>query len=465
MLPYFYIFIASLCSFSYEFLLANIYSNIFKDITFFSFSIMLYLLGLGFGTKFNEQFHFNLIPIEISLILLAIFSPIFILYAELISIEIPYVNIIVLFLLNMFFGVLTGIEFSNILKRFQQKFSISLFWNYISSLASSILIQFVLINYISSEHMFLFFAIINLFFLLLLLKDNYFKALPILLLFALPINLIGKLHFEIASKNYNEENVIYTRVESKYQIIEKVRSKYSVQLFLNGDLQFDSLTEQVYHKNLVLRPIYYHLSQIKKVLLLGAGDGLALRELNKFNFDITHVELDKTFQNFAKNDPDISKLNKGSLEKINTIFTDAYNFVKYDLDKYDLIIIDFPFPTNYELSRLYSLEFYKNIYNRLNENALVVLDAPINPYYDGMHLKDISMITQNNSLIFNTLKHAGFKNVVFYDEGNEGFVIAYNGDIKADIKKLNQLKYPIDLDYPVNTVFRFQNFNFINKTY
>lgn len=460
---YLYIFLSSLCSFSYEFLIANIYANIFKELTFFSISIMVYLLSIGFGTKISESNKISLIKIEISLITLATLSPFLIQIGRILNLtytELP-INLLIFSLLNIFFGLFTGLEFARILKEFKQKFSISLFWNYFASLISSILIQVILINFISSEKMFMFFGMLNLFFLLLIVKKQQIIKYSLLTVFLfLPLFFIDTLHQKIAILKSGGDFLKYTRIESKYQVIEKFNYKNSFKVLLNDDLQFDSKNEKQYHDNLVNKPINYHVSKINKVLLLGAGDGLALRELNKYNFDITHIELDKAFQKFSKEDSDISTLNLGSLDKITTVFTDAFNFVKYDINTYDLIIIDFPYPTNYELSRLYSLEFYQNIAKRINLDGLVVLDAPINSYKDGMRKIDVMKIKKNNSLIFNTIKEAGFKNIKFYDTGNEGFVLAYNGSIKHEVEQLNQKKYPIDKSVDINTVFKIQKFEF-----
>ena len=53
-------------------------------------------------------------------------------------------------------------------------------------------------------------------------------------------------------------------------------------LFLNGDFQLTSSYEEYYHEFFAHVPIAMHRSSPRQVLVMGAGDGLLIRELIKY---------------------------------------------------------------------------------------------------------------------------------------------------------------------------------------
>lgn len=97
---------------------------------------------------------------------------------------------------------------------------------------------------------------------------------------------------------------IIQQTQSSYQRLVLTRSGRDVRLFLDGDLQFSTIDEYRYHEALV-HPAFSAVSQPKKVLLLGAGDGLALREVLKWETveTVTLIELDPKVVEWAKTYP------------------------------------------------------------------------------------------------------------------------------------------------------------------
>src|SRR4029077_19859198 len=75
------------------------------------------------------------------------------------------------------------------------------------------------------------------------------------------------------------DEIVYTRTTS-YQRIVVTRSRAGFQLFLNGHLQFSSADEYRYHEALV-HPAMTLAGAARRGLILGGGDGLALREVLK----------------------------------------------------------------------------------------------------------------------------------------------------------------------------------------
>src|SRR5690606_40997668 len=91
------------------------------------------------------------------------------------------------------------------------------------------------------------------------------------------------------------------------------QARTDLRLFLNGDLQFSSLDEYRYHESLV-HPVMD--GPRRDVLVLGGGDGLALREILAYE-DVARVvlvDLDPAVVELARTHPRISELNRGSLD-------------------------------------------------------------------------------------------------------------------------------------------------------
>lgn len=157
-------------------------------------------------------------------------------------------------------------------------------------------------------------------------------------------------------------------------------------LTLDSHIQFiEGADEEIYHKALS-SPIREHISQIKKIVILGGGDGLLARELLAINprLKITLVDIDKEMVSLCKTYPKIKKMNRDSLSKINIVIADALKWVLKQ-NKFDAVIADFPDPHTNELKELYSQSFLENIKTILKKAGIFVIQASntwINTYFN-----------------------------------------------------------------------------------
>ncbi|WNS76279.1 spermidine synthase [Bacillus sp. DTU_2020_1000418_1_SI_GHA_SEK_038] len=165
--------------------------------------------------------------------------------------------------------------------------------------------------------------------------------------------------------------------KSKYQDIKIVEAT-DIRMYLNEQLQFSSLDERIYHEAFVHIPMAltrWH----ERILILGGGDGLALREVLKYS-DVKQVhlvDLDEKVLNIARNVPAMATMNDRAFfdKRVHVFAQDAIQFVEKSNQKYDLIIIDFPDPTVPILANLYTLELYQMLYNRLAEDGMIVCQS------------------------------------------------------------------------------------------
>ncbi|MDQ6963086.1 MAG: polyamine aminopropyltransferase [Mariprofundaceae bacterium] len=253
------------------------------------------------------------------------------------------------------------------------------------------------------------------------------------------------------------DHVVY-RLNTPYQhlvlterLVSAERPKV-LSLYINGHTQFASNDEHIYHSMLVY-PALAASARHEKLLLVGGGDGLALRDMLRWNPEqITVLELDAEMIRFFSqpmrvegeviNQP-LLALNEYSFSdpRVNVIINDAFSAVD-DLirqgEVFDSIIVDLPDPSHPDLNKLYSTRFYAKLKLLLaGDGALVVQST--SPY----HAKNTFLC------IAKTMQHAGFSSVEQYHHnvpsfGEWGWSIAVNQG-QAARQRLAQLKHmPIE---------------------
>ncbi len=179
-----------------------------------------------------------------------------------------------------------------------------------------------------------------------------------------------------------QDEVVLSR-QTPYQRIVLTQWREDVRLYLNENLQFCSIDEHRYHEALVHIPLGLHINP-EKVLVLGGGDGLAVREILKNDKvqQIDLVDLDKTITDLACQNPVLKKLNANSLKdkKVRIFNQDAFKFVEKGGELYSVVIIDLPDPNEVSLGKLYSVEFYKLIAKILAKDGIVITQSS-SPYF------------------------------------------------------------------------------------
>ncbi|MHC4717740.1 MAG: spermidine synthase [Planctomycetota bacterium] len=161
---------------------------------------------------------------------------------------------------------------------------------------------------------------------------------------------------------------------SKYQRIDLTGDGRRIVLRLDDYFQFDSKSERVYHEFLALLPMMFS-TEAARVLILGGGDGLALREvLRNPSATATMVELDGEVLALASRGP-VAALNEGSLSnpRANVVTGDARKVLPTLPDgSFDVIVMDFPAATNPELATLYDLPFLTEVLSKLARGGVYV---------------------------------------------------------------------------------------------
>ncbi|HEV6965115.1 polyamine aminopropyltransferase [Roseateles sp.] len=171
---------------------------------------------------------------------------------------------------------------------------------------------------------------------------------------------------------------IMLRQSSAYQRIVVTDGGGGTRLFLNGNLQFHSRDEYRYHEALVHPAMAAHGAP-KRVLVLGGGDGMAVREILKYPSveQVTLVELDPLMTRLFTDTPKLAALNGHSLSnpKLRIVNADAFGWLEQHPDVFDVIVIDFPDPSNFALGKLYTASFYELVDQHLGAAGYAVVQT------------------------------------------------------------------------------------------
>lgn len=213
-------------------------------------------------------------------------------------------------------------------------------------------------------------------------KPAIFKGITVLL-FAF---MMWGVLFSGNISNYIEGGLYRDRVilseQTQYQHIVLTRHKDDLRLFIDGNVQFCSKDEYRYHEALVHIPMS-QAAKKDKVLILGGGDGMAVRELLKYEgTQITLVDLDPEMIRICSENKIIAGLNENSLksDRLKIINDDAYRFLEENEEDYDVIIVDLPDPNNESLNKLYTNVFYRLCQNSLTGDGILAVQST-SPYY------------------------------------------------------------------------------------
>jgi len=395
------VFVVALCGLGYE-LLAGTVSSYFLGNTILQFSITIgvFLSAMGLGSYLSGKVTDNVLRVfllsELGLALVGGFSSFFF-FAVYTYLE--HLFYYVFFGILIFLGTLTGLEIPLLVRLYKEyggwKLSLAkvLSVDYVGALAASIIFPLLLLPYLGLMHASFFFGLLNLlaglwfagFFREELKLRFHHHALIVLVSIALLAGFAGSSRLVHFFENTMYTDEILTTQQTPYQRLVLTRYKDDLRLYIDGNLQFCSLDEYRYHEALV-HPAMNAAGKRRKVLILGGGDGLAVREVLKYSDveSIRLVDLDPAVVKIARENLHLKKLNEGSLSdpRVEVIHADAFQFLQNSEEFYDVILVDLPDPHNYSLSKLYSRHFYQLISRRLEAQGVMCVQST-SPYYAG----------------------------------------------------------------------------------
>jgi spermidine synthase len=489
------------CGLAYEYTLSKIASDILgNSVKQWAVIIGIMMFFMGIGSDLQKHFKDKYIVdwfifFEILLGLLGAFGPISLLFSYGVLPE-HYIIIQYFFIIGI--GLIIGFEIP-LITRINEAYISELRFNlgavlkmdYIGALCGSLLWVFILPK---------FFTIVESAFVLGLLNISigavtlfFFRKLITfkkrMVTFFLAVSILILIGFTQA-KNwtaYSEQNLFRDRIifseTTQYQHIVFTQSNSGdVSCFINGHLQFNSADEYIYHENLV-HPAFAVAESRRNILILGGGDGLALREVLKYKDvkKVTLCDIDPKMTKLAKHNSILSQLNKNSLKnsrvtvlknnvlqpaekhklyienqniytekkfetvaEIDIINLDASKFIEQISGIYDIIVIDFPDPNSLDLAKLYADQFYINLRKKLSAFGIIVQQST-----SPIHAKEVFLA------IGRTMRNSGFSAAPYHDNvpsfGEWGWWIAAKADKISEQTIVHRLKtlgtIPVETSY------------------
>ncbi len=489
----FAVFLASVCGLVYQLLAGTISSYLVGDSVYqFSLVIGLFVSSMGLGSYFsrfiNHKLHDWFVLVEILTGVTGGMSSIILFFAfAKIENYTPF-----LLITSVTVGTLIGLELPIIMRIVKEHNTLKIVISnvmtadYAGALIASLIFPIILIPQLGLIRTSLIFGIMNVLVAVAAIhvfRDRLQDKSSLTALAFSSIILLGSCFVYADNINsYTEDllykdDIIYTS-NSPYQRVVITKAKNDVRMFINGSIQFSSQDEYRYHEALVL-PAMSSAHSRRNILIIGGGDGLAAREVFKYEDveQLVLVDIDPAITNFSKDNQMMRALNKDSMRnaKIQIVNDDAWKYLEKTDQLFNVMIIDLPDPDDLTLSRLYSKTFYRLLSQRLARGGKIVTQAT-SPLYarkafwciyntfaatDNFSYKD-DLATESRKL-----ETEGYQCYV-PSFGNWGFVMASNVPIKWNsieikvpsrfvdtgyVQTMNQ--FPIDMSYletDVNTI-------------
>lgn len=475
------VFVVATCGLVYELVAGTLASYLLGDsVTQFSIIIGVYLFSMGIGSWLSRFFERNLLGwfIQVEILVGAVGG----ISSTLLFLLFPYAESfrVILYLLVGLTGTLVGLEIPLLLRILKDRFEFRdlvsrvFTFDYIGALLASVIFPLVLVPFLGLIRTSFLFGILNVVVALVIcfrFSDDipwakYLKTFAIVTILGLLIGFVSADKLMRISENASYPDKIIFAKSTPYQRIILTKNNHELRLYLNGNLQFSSADEYRYHEALI-HPGLAALPDPKNVLVLGGGDGLALREILKYPSvtSITLVDLDPEMTFLFTNNKMLSELNKDAFKakKVHAINDDAFVWLKKEKKQYDFITVDFPDPVNYSVGKLYTKTFYDALYNVLAPGGIAVIQST-SPYF-----------ARNSFWCINhTLNESGFITIPYHVNvpsfGEWGYTLAMKKNIyripekfPGGLRYIDEkecrgiMQFPKDIDYVETEVNRLNN--------
>ena len=321
------------CGLAYEYTLSKIASDLLgNSVQQWATMIATMLFAMGLGADVQKHTPVNvladrLIITQVMLAVLGGFGPLIMIHGFAL---LPQLYIIIQYALAFGVGMLIGYEIPLMMRINEEdepdmriNLSQVLKMDYIGALVGALLWTFLLIRYLSIDRISFVVGLATMASAILcwfLYRKRLAHPRARLLeigggLVLVTTGLILGRSLTVKAEQFLYRDPVVTSITSPFQHIVLTKNRIdNVRCYINGHLQFNEADEHIYHENLV-HPAMHLAHRREKILILGGGDGLALREVLKYPDvrEVTLVDLDPMMTGLATTDPDLIRLNGGSM--------------------------------------------------------------------------------------------------------------------------------------------------------
>ena len=467
------VFVVAACGLVYELAAGALASYLLGDsVLQFSTVIGSYLFAMGIGSYLSRFFerqlpaHFLRIELLVALVGGALPALLFIVHAYAPGAFRP-----LLYGLVLLVGTLVGLEIPLVMRILRRNVALKelvsqvLTFDYLGALAVSLAFPLLLVPQLGLIRTGLLFGLMNAIVALWALwlfraELRRLAAHAAACAFTIAVLLAGFAGANqlttLAEDKFYQDRIVYS-ASSPYQRIVVTHGAAGHRLFLNGNLQFAERDEYRYHEALVHPAMAAYAAggaAPRKVAVLGGGDGMAVREILRYPGveQVTLVELDPAMTRLFAEQPALRRLNGDALRspKVRIVNTDAFQWLQQGDDSYDVIVVDFPDPTNFSIGKLYTNSFYTLLDRRLAASgyAVVQTTSPL-------------VARRSYWTVVQTLESVGLRTAPYHAHvpsfGEWGFVIAsrrpyrlptQSGALPPGLRFLDLASLPLLFDFP-----------------
>ena len=495
------VFVVAACGLLYELAAGALASYVLGDsVLQFSTIIGTYLFAMGVGSwlsrYFERQLPAHFLRIELLVALIGGLLPATLFLANAYT---PGAFRFLLYGMVFLVGTLVGLEIPLVMRILKRNVALKdlvsqvLTFDYLGALAVSMAFPLLLVPHLGLIRTGLLFGVMNAAVALWAvwlfrhelrrLKEHL--AACVLVLGILLAALAGAEHItSFAEDKFYQDRIVFTTA-SPYQRIVVTQGRAGHRLYLNGNLQFAQADEYRYHEALV-HPVMAAHGAPKRVAVLGGGDGMAVREILKYPSveSVTLVELDPAMTRIFSENPTLARLNGHALQnpKVRIVNADAFGWLQEGgagtaplpdgakapgseaasappagsspapapaPELFDVIVVDFPDPTNFAIGKLYTNSFYALLDKRLAASGYAVVQTT-------------SPLVARHSFwtVVQTMESVGLRTAPYHAHvpsfGEWGFVVASRRPwrlpdaLPAGLQFLSTPTLPLMFDFPLD---------------
>lgn len=384
-------FVVATCGLVYELLAGTLASYLLGDsVTQFSTVIGTYLFAMGIGSwcsryvKTNELAVFVRVEILVAVIGGTSAALLFLLFDRVADFRLPLYGIVLMI------GMLVGLEIPLLMRILKDRLEFGdlvskvLTFDYVGALAASLLFPLLLVPQLGLMRTGFLFGLANVavaIALILMLPGRRLRGelvAAVLVALLLGVGFAGSERLQRSAEVAAYGDPIIYAASTPYQRIVITKRRDDLRLFLNGNLQFSSRDEYRYHEALV-HPALSRVANPRNVLVLGGGDGLAVREILKYPAvrSVTLVDLDPAMTALFRDSPMLAALNRDAFRspRVRVVNADGFRWLRDNRRRFDAVIVDFPDPTSFSLGKLYTVTLYRELVRALAPGAIVSVQS------------------------------------------------------------------------------------------
>ena len=267
------------------------------------------------------------------------------------------------------------------------------------TIAGGILITYLFIPLTNSFNTSFIISALNLFLCLIffILQDKNFKK-PLFYLMTFILFLFSfcifsgvtlKIHWYSIKKQFSPYNVIDYRnsIFGNIAVIkeeEQYTFYYDGTPFITTPIPDIAFVEEITHFPMLAHPMP------RKILILSGGAGGIIAEILKYPVEkIDYAELDPEVMKMLHKYKTTLTEKELKDNRVNIKYTDARFFLKETKEKYDIIFVGFSTPSELQINRFFSKEFFELAKQKLNKKGILVLHTPGSSVYLSRELKSL----------------------------------------------------------------------------